>query len=50
MVIQNLFVPRARLANFGVQLQIEDLNNVPPLNGLFYAKWRLQDYSGTSNR
>ncbi|KAJ2756592.1 hypothetical protein H4R27_001052 [Coemansia aciculifera] len=50
MAIHNLFVPRARLATFNVQLRIEDLNNVPPLNGLFYVKWRLQDYSGSTPR
>ncbi|KAJ2697528.1 hypothetical protein H4218_003902 [Coemansia sp. IMI 209128] len=50
MAIHNLFVPRARLATFNVQLRIEDLNNVPPLNGLFYVKWRLQDHSGSTPR
>ncbi|KAJ2745921.1 hypothetical protein GGI20_001800 [Coemansia sp. BCRC 34301] len=50
MAIHNLFVPRARIASFNVQLRIEDLNNVPPLNGLFYVKWRLQDYSGSTTR
>ncbi|KAJ2760847.1 hypothetical protein IWQ57_006198 [Coemansia nantahalensis] len=42
MALQNLFVPRARIATFDVALRIEDLNNIPPLDGLFYAKWRCQ--------
>ncbi|KAJ2005373.1 hypothetical protein H4R26_001979 [Coemansia thaxteri] len=50
MAIHNLFVPRARIATFKVQLRIEDLNNVPPLNGLFYVKWRFQDHSGSTAR
>ncbi|KAJ1798280.1 hypothetical protein LPJ59_002602 [Coemansia sp. RSA 2399] len=50
MALQNLFVPRARMASFNVQLRIEDLNNVPPLNGVFYAKWKFQDHSGTTPR
>ncbi|KAJ2452961.1 hypothetical protein EV183_002546 [Coemansia sp. RSA 2336] len=50
MALQNLFVPRARIATFEVALRIEDLNNVPPLNGMFYAKWRCQTHSGTSSR
>ncbi|KAJ1867873.1 hypothetical protein LPJ78_000572 [Coemansia sp. RSA 989] len=50
MALQNLFVPRARIATFEVALRIEDLNNVPPLNGMFYAKWRCQTHSGTSPR
>ncbi|KAJ1666190.1 hypothetical protein EV178_002586 [Coemansia sp. RSA 1646] len=50
MALQNLFVPRARMATFNVLLRIEDLNNVPPLNGVFYAKWRCQDHSGTTPR
>ncbi|KAJ1820488.1 hypothetical protein LPJ56_003427, partial [Coemansia sp. RSA 2599] len=50
MAFQNLFVPRARIATFQVQLRIEDLNNVPPLSGVFYAKWKCQDHSGTSPR
>ncbi|KAJ2899422.1 hypothetical protein GGI21_001227 [Coemansia aciculifera] len=49
MAIHNLFVPRARIASFNVQLRVEDLNNVPPLNGLFYVKWKLQDYSGSTS-
>ncbi|KAJ1940277.1 hypothetical protein GGF37_004040, partial [Kickxella alabastrina] len=48
MSFQNLFVPRARIATFKVRLQIEDLNNVPPLSGVFYAKWKCQDQSGSS--
>ncbi|KAJ1642278.1 hypothetical protein LPJ64_005863 [Coemansia asiatica] len=50
MAFQHLFVPRARIATFQVQLRIEDLNNVPPLSGVFYAKWKCQDHSGTSPR
>ncbi|KAJ1855596.1 hypothetical protein IW147_003761 [Coemansia sp. RSA 720] len=50
MAIQNLFVPRARIASFDVVLRLEDLNNVPPLNGLFYAKWKCQTHNGTSSR
>ncbi|KAI9502200.1 hypothetical protein BX070DRAFT_235867 [Coemansia spiralis] len=50
MAFQNLFVPRARLATFNVLLRIEDLNNVPPLNGVFYAKWKCQDHNGTTPR
>ncbi|KAJ2300255.1 hypothetical protein IWW54_006360 [Coemansia sp. RSA 2705] len=48
--LQNLFVPRARIATFDVTLRIEDLNNVPPLNGLFYAKWKCQTHGGSSPR
>ncbi|KAJ2399526.1 hypothetical protein GGI23_002604, partial [Coemansia sp. RSA 2559] len=36
------------MASFNVLLRIEDLNNVPPLNGDFYAKWKFQDHSGTT--
>ncbi|KAI8321270.1 hypothetical protein GQ54DRAFT_186269 [Martensiomyces pterosporus] len=50
MAIQNFFVPRTRIATFNVVLRIDDLNNVPPLNGLFYAKWKCQDHSGSSAR
>ncbi|KAJ1735770.1 hypothetical protein LPJ61_000367 [Coemansia biformis] len=50
MALQNLFVPRARMAAFDVALRIEDLNNVPPLSGLFYAKWKCQAHSGSSPR
>ncbi|KAJ2078846.1 hypothetical protein H4R24_004205 [Coemansia sp. RSA 988] len=50
MSLQNLFVPRTRMATFDVALRIEDLNNVPPLNGLFYTKWKCQTHSGTSPR
>ncbi|KAJ2726214.1 hypothetical protein GGI07_000691 [Coemansia sp. Benny D115] len=50
MSLQNLFVPRARIATFQVSLRIEDLNNVPPLSGLFYAKWKCQDHSGSTQR
>ncbi|KAJ2782699.1 hypothetical protein H4R18_002125 [Coemansia javaensis] len=35
---------------FDVALRIEDLNNVPPLSGLFYAKWRCQAHGGTTPR
>ncbi|KAJ2161668.1 hypothetical protein GGF46_001261 [Coemansia sp. RSA 552] len=50
MALQNLFVPRGRIATFDVSLRIEDLNNVPPLGGLFFAKWRCQANSGASPR
>ncbi|KAJ2767536.1 hypothetical protein IWQ56_003290 [Coemansia nantahalensis] len=50
MALQNLFVPRARIATFDVALRIEDLNNIPPLDGLFYAKWRCQARGGASPR
>ncbi|KAJ1844337.1 hypothetical protein LPJ73_005185, partial [Coemansia sp. RSA 2703] len=50
MAFQNLFVPRARIATFRVQLRLEDLNNVPPLSGLFYVKWKFQDHGGSSPR
>ncbi|KAJ1960757.1 hypothetical protein GGI12_003631 [Dipsacomyces acuminosporus] len=50
MAIQNLFVPRTRIATFSLVLRIEDINNVPPLNGLFYVKWKCQDHSGSSGR
>ncbi|KAJ1724769.1 hypothetical protein LPJ53_000976 [Coemansia erecta] len=50
MAFQHLFVPRARIATFRVQLRLEDLNNVPPLSGLFYVKWKFQEHGGSSPR
>ncbi|ORX67115.1 hypothetical protein DL89DRAFT_52305 [Linderina pennispora] len=50
MTIQHLFVPRNRLVSFNVRVRIDDVNNVPPLNGMFYVKWRCQDHTGSTSR
>ncbi|KAJ1955373.1 hypothetical protein EC988_001914 [Linderina pennispora] len=50
MTIQHLFVPRNRLVSFNVRVRIDDVNNVPPLSGMFYVKWRCQDHTGSTSR